>query len=157
MSVIEVSSKPGFGGPDGGVAALARELGLAVDRAETAALYRLEGNLGKPELERIASELLSDPVTQVFSVDAAPLLPPPTVGEGRVGGNIVIDIWLKPQVADPSASSIERGARDLGFSVRARQGTRYRLSGRLNETDAKILAWKALANPVVHDCEIHAL
>ena len=147
MSVIEVANREGFGDPAGaGALSLARELGAAVDKVETAALYLVEGELTRLELERLAAELLADPVTQLWRID-------PEAGPGTA-----VDVWLKSQVADPTAPSVERGGRDLGLAFKARCGTRYRLfsrGGPVGAETARKVAWRALANPVVHECRIH--
>ncbi len=180
-ALIEVSTREGFSdSAASGVLSLAKELGVPVEKAATVALYRLEGDLDRAALTKLASELLTDPVTETYEIvpspqpspasgrgsssisNSVPLernsLAPRERGEGRGEGQslpcLTLDIWLKPQVADPVAPSIERGAKDLGFSLKARIGRRYRLFGPLNAEAAKTVAWKALANPVVHECEV---
>lgn len=147
-SLVVVRNRKEFPDPAAeGVLALAREAGIALEEVRTGALYRLDGTLKPGEIKTIASELLTDPVTQEFSTGDA---------KSR-GKGAIVDVWLKPQVADPIAPSVERGARDLGFTVKVRVGQRFELRGSVDTATAEKVAWRALANPILHHCDIQAL
>jgi phosphoribosylformylglycinamidine (FGAM) synthase PurS component len=155
-SLVIVRNRKQYPDPEAtGVMALVLELGVQPDAVQTAQLYLLDGELSLADVKRLAKELLADPVTQEFSVEVQ--------GNGtgkdfaKAAPGIRVDVWLKPQVADPVAPSVERGARDLGLTLLARCGHRYELKGGIDVSTAQRVAWRALANPVLHQCEFGAL
>lgn len=145
-SWVVVTTRKGFTDPAGtGMVTLCRESGVVLEHVEVAALYELEGELSKAETGRVAKELLADPVTQDAEVVPA--------GEvARAKGAVVVDVWLRPEVADPVAPSVERGAADLGITLKARVGQRYLLRGPVTPETAVDLAWRTVANPLLHRC-----
>jgi len=147
-TLVVVRNKKEFPDPAAtGVLALAREAGIALEDVRTSQLYLVESELKPGELKTLASELLADAVTQEFQT-----------GDAKMKGKgAVIDVWLKPQVADPVAPFVERGASDLCFTVTVRCGQRYELKGQVDAVTAEKVAWRALANPILHHCDIQAL
>lgn len=124
----------------------AHALGLsAVTGLAVQDLYFVEGELAPADLERLAEELLHDPVAQTASWrgSQAPL------ADGRV-----IEIALRPGVTDPVADQIVRCAHVLGIQgvTRAATGQRFGVHGKERITDAELhtLARRLLANPVIH-------
>jgi len=77
-------------------------------------LYFIEGQLSEADLQRLAVELLSDPVTQEYAymclTDQAERPPAPGV----------VEVALRPGVTDAVAEQIVRGARQLGIGGRRR-------------------------------------
>src|SRR5512145_264544 len=75
-------------------------------------LYFIEGQVRPTDLERIAQELLSDPITQraqwgrVF-IDSQPA--------ERQPGEWLVEVALRPGVTDPVAEQVARAARVLGI------------------------------------------
>src|SRR5262249_31223805 len=128
-----------------GTATLLRELGITLDGVETRALYSLDGDVSKNDVGKVARELLTDPVTQECDV-----LLDGGREDGAGKGSITLDVWLKPNVTDPVVPTVERGARDLGVTLKARVGQRYVLKGALDVDAAQKAAWRAFANPVMH-------
>ena len=110
-----------------------------------AALYELEGDFSKADAARLARDLLADPVTQ-----DAEVVPAGEVAKAK--GAVVVDVWLRPEVADPVAPSVERGAQDMGIALKARVGQRYVLRGPVTPESAVDLAWRTVANPLLHRC-----
>ncbi|MCC7359143.1 MAG: phosphoribosylformylglycinamidine synthase subunit PurL [Anaerolineales bacterium] len=111
-------------------------------------LFFLEGHLSVPQQERLAAELLSDPVAQT------------SAWRGVSGGGVaalnkpdthVIETALRPGVTDPVAEQIVHYARVLGLSgvTRAATGQRFVLRGPLTDADLHHLALRLLANPVI--------
>lgn len=146
---IEVRSKPGQGDPRGGaVLREAESLGLPrPTRAEHASIYLLEGDLDARMVQRIASELLADPVTQTATVVPAGASAP------RHRADALVEVHPLPGVTDPAAESVEAAVRALfDVEVRVRTGDRYDLAG-VDAATARTLGERALANAVVH--EIH--
>jgi phosphoribosylformylglycinamidine (FGAM) synthase PurS component len=150
-ALVDVKAKKAFADVQAqGTVTLLRELGITVDGVETAALYALEGEFTKADVAKVAKDLLADPVTQDCEVhlDGA--------AETPAKGAITLDVWLKPNVTDPVAPSVERGARDLGVALKARVGQRYVLKGTLDAQAAVKAAWRALANPIMHTVDARA-
>jgi len=104
-----------------------------------AAVYLLEGDIPAATLERVASELLADPVTQVASID----------GAGDAGATTV-EIHPLPGVTDPAAESVEAAIRAMtSCDVRVRTAERYDLDG-IGRAEAHAIAETHLANTVIH-------
>ncbi len=122
-----------------------------------AAVYLLEGELDRPTLERVAGELLADPVTQqatvVHALDASDAPAGQGPGSGR-GVHSIIEVHPLPGVTDPAAESVESAiAAMTRRSVRARTAERYDLDG-VGEAEARSIAERHLANTVIHS--VHA-
>jgi phosphoribosylformylglycinamidine synthase len=85
--------------------------------------YFLEGRLSKADLRRAATEVLADPVTDAFALDATVL--PGVAREARE-----VTVTRKPGVADPEASSARDALRSVGVEVARVQTARvYRVLG----------------------------
>src|SRR5262245_7074560 len=85
--------------------------------AATSRGYLLEGELSREQADRLAAELLVDPVVESGRV--APL------GESAAD-DVLATVLLKPGVMDPAALSVVEAARDLGVRLAgARTFRRY--------------------------------
>ena len=106
-------------------------------------LYFVEGDLSQTDLQRLAAELLSDPIAQTWCWR----------GE-QTNDDGVIERALRPGVTDPVAEQIVRGAHELGIVgvERAATGQRFVVRGAqpLDETELRALARALLVNPVIH-------
>lgn len=124
----------------------AHALGLTrVTRLEIFDLYFIEGDITRPDLRRLAAELLSDPVAQSArwrSVESD--------GVASFTGG-VIETALRPGVTDPVAEQIVRCARLIGVAgvERAATGQRFIAHGDLDAADCHMLAQRLLANDVI--------
>lgn len=133
----------------------ARALGLSQVKAiQCEDLYFIEGDLQESQRQRLAAELLSDPVAQSSewrSVDESQ-----NPGSQRKPGFSVIETALRPGVTDPVAEQIVRAAHQLGINEveRAATGNRYFVEGRLDEGQLHTLAKRLLANAVIHNYAI---
>jgi phosphoribosylformylglycinamidine synthase len=108
-------------------------------------LYFIEGALSDADRQRLATELLSDPVSQT----GAWRNQPSAISHRR---SAVIEVALRPGVTDPVAEQIVRAAHELGIAAvtRAATGQRYIVVGRgLREADLHQLARGLLANDVI--------
>lgn len=107
-------------------------------------LYFIQGQLSDSEKQRLATELLSDPVVQDCQTHA----PEKTLNEQ------IIEIALRPGVTDPVAEQIVRGAKLLGITTveRAATGQRFVVKSQrpLNTEELHTLSRRLLANPVIH-------
>ena len=107
-------------------------------------LYYLEGEIGKVEAERIAAEVLCDPVCETVCVRPA------------VVGATGTEVLYNPGVMDPSVASIARSLSDLGYGhAEIRTGRAYEFQfgggrGRRAADSARGLVVKGLlVNPVI--------
>jgi phosphoribosylformylglycinamidine synthase II len=141
-----VYPRPGKDARAAGLLEDAHALGLTgISRIECQVLYFIEGQLSIDEVEKIALELLSDPVTQKAEW-GRPFSSPSQTTHG------VIEVALLPGVTDPVAEQIVRAAGVLNITGlrRASTGQRYVISGDALDVDIlHLLAWRLLANPVI--------
>lgn len=116
---------------------------LGIDPGETRAIrvFFIDTPASRQEVQRIASELLADPVVeQACVVDQAPT----DTSKCR------IEVHLKPGVMDPVAASTEMAIRDMGLPVNeVRTGRAYLFSASLTPQQLQTIARQCLANPVV--------
>jgi phosphoribosylformylglycinamidine synthase len=114
-------------------------------RLECQDLYFIEGQLSQEELQQLALNLLTDPVTQTAVWDELPA-PEPAPGLDIV----VVEVALRPGVTDPVSEQIVRAAHELGFAGvhRASRGFRFQVSG-LPVAKAEKLAQRLLVNNVI--------
>jgi phosphoribosylformylglycinamidine synthase subunit PurSL len=127
-----------------GLLADAHALGFTqITRIEVHDLYFVQGNLGQSELQRLATELISDTIAQTWRLR----------GETHRDDN-VIERALRPGVTDPVAEQMVRGAHELGVAgvERAATGQRFVIQSMppLVETELHTLARSLLSNPVIH-------
>ncbi len=138
---VEVRPKPGQSDPQGAAACREAESagGAAPSRIDFASVYLIQGDLDEQHLQRVADELLTDPVTQ----DAA-------VGSTPASGDALIEVHPLPGVTDPDAEPVELAIRAmLGVNTEVRTGRRYDLHG-VDPAGARTIAQRSLANPVIH-------
>lgn len=115
----------------------------------TERLYRLEGELGDADVNRIMTELLIDPVVETGRIDAD------DAGAKSARG-ATVDVWLKPGVTDPVGETVEKGIRDLGIAapVRAASATRYLFPKQTDGAALRRFAARHLANELIHDIRL---
>lgn len=107
-------------------------------------LYFAEGQLSQEELQQLALNLLTDPVTQSASWVELPAPLPSTELN-----SVILEVGYRPGVTDPVAGQIVRAAHELGFhSVqRAATGQRFLLS--FGETADAELASRSIAKSIL--------
>jgi phosphoribosylformylglycinamidine synthase len=108
-------------------------------------LFFLRGALAPKDVEQLAAELLSDPVTQTFTISA---------GDGDQAASSSqrrIEVSLLPGVTDPVAENLLRAAHLLNIPAleQAATGHAYLLDGTLSDEDAHRLAVEIFSNPVI--------
>jgi len=141
---IDVRTAPDLPDPLGmSVRQQIQEMGLKVGRVDTARIFLLDGDLQQAELNRVATELLADPVVEIADVQSQSL--------SKDHGSL-IEVHLKPGVMDPVATSTEMAVRDMGLSVREiRTGRAFLLDGKLSKKDLEKVASRLLANGVIEN------
>jgi len=147
MHRIEIYTKPDYRDVHGeDVHADIRQLGLhTVEAVQSIRVFLLEGSLASEEVERIAGELLVDPVSEDYFLgrSRAP------VGMAQA---TVIEVYLKPGVTDPVADSTIMAIGDMGLDVQSvRTARKYVVLGRLNDRQKQLLAQKILANDCIEE------
>ncbi|HVS73013.1 MAG TPA: phosphoribosylformylglycinamidine synthase subunit PurL [Phycisphaerae bacterium] len=129
-----------------------RELGGAggggfaeVSDVRTSRIFLLQGPddlLSPAALERIAREVLIDPVTETFGIGPEP-------AHADQGARI-IEVHLKPGVMDPVAASCEMAIADLlsvpAGTVEVRTGRKYTLLGHVHDDLLALIAKRLLVN-----------
>ncbi len=144
---IEIRSAGNFGDPHAqGVLAQARELGVSgLQAVAFARLFFLQADLSDEQVQRIARELLADPVTETFTVGTAPAT------------GALIEVHLKAGVMDPVAASTEKAIADMGLPIQAvTTGRRYELRGTVSDAQRELIARRLLANAVIEDVHFEA-
>jgi phosphoribosylformylglycinamidine synthase len=148
-----------------GYIADAHALGLdRVTQIRCSDLYFISGELQPAAMERMAQEILSDPVAEQVrwsktgAVEAVPgtaegvpgiVEGVPGIVEGVPG---IVEVALRPGVTDPVAEQILRSAQQIGIAgvEAASTGLRFEISGEdLTPADLHLLAKRLLANPVI--------
>ena len=140
---VEVFYKPEV--PDtigNGILADISDLGITgLDSVKTAAIYWIEGNLDSKSIKRIATELLTDPITQNYTYD----------DDNVQSQDWTIEVQFKPGVTDAVGDSAVKGINDLGIMdiVTVRTGNKYWLSGDLNSEVIETISKQLLMNDVI--------
>jgi phosphoribosylformylglycinamidine synthase len=123
-----------------------RDLGVeGVERVKTAQVYLLEGELSLEQAEKIASELLADPVMNNYSINKP-------VFDQESGSPRVIQVVKKPGVMDSVEESARKALRDIGIAVKhLKTARKYLLYGELEQEHLSEIGSRVLANEVIED------
>jgi phosphoribosylformylglycinamidine synthase len=147
---FEVFNKPGFADVQGNsVLGDIKELGIdAVQAVQFARVYLIEGDFERDFAERLAKELLADPVCEEYYI-------------GRSGAPAglakatLIEVHLKSGVTDPVAESVTSAINDMGVRpTSVRTARKYVLLGELGNKLIDTIARKALANDCIEVCVV---
>jgi phosphoribosylformylglycinamidine synthase II len=146
---IEVRFKPGARDVHGEeVLAQVRDLGLeSVTAVESARLFHLDTSASAADVERIAQELLTDPITERFRVANGV--------RGRADNRAVVVVRRKPGVMDPVATSTQQAVADMGLAAdRCATARKYYFSGKPSRADLQTISRAVLANTCIEDVEL---
>ena len=147
---FEVLSRPGLPDvPGSSVLEDVRELGIAsVQAVQSARVFLIEGDFDRPFAERIARELLTDPVCEEYYIGRSG----PPAGLARA---TLIEVHLKSGVTDPVAESVMAAITDMGVVPQVvRTARKYVLLGEIRPNEIDTIARKILANDVIEDVVI---
>jgi phosphoribosylformylglycinamidine synthase len=137
----------------------ATELGVTgCTRARTAAGWLIEGELSRADVERLAAAVLTDPVTESFTVaeaGAEPLTAP--AGGPPEELPTVLHVLPRAGVTDPAAESAQEACGLLGLRPAAVRSVRKYWLPPLAAADTDRLAWKLLASEAIHDVVVGPL
>ena len=108
-------------------------------------LYFLRGCLSSPDAERLAVELLVDPIVEGYH------LRPIDAPRRTSGPDLVVEVGYHPGVTDPVADNVLRRARLLGIDglEEAATGKRYLFKDALSEDDLHTIGGELLCNDVI--------
>ena len=142
---VDVTCRPEFGdAPSASALAALRDLPVeGVESVRTSFVYLIEGDLPG---DRVASEILADPISEAFTVTPASK-PPPVPAGARV-----VTIFKKPGVMDPVEASARKAIADLGLTATAvRTGLRHEIRGGPDDKSLRDAASKVLGNEAVDE------
>ncbi|MFO0887178.1 MAG: phosphoribosylformylglycinamidine synthase subunit PurL [Candidatus Nomurabacteria bacterium] len=142
MAIHEIRVTPIEGDPIGHEAQQEAERTLGLDSIEsirTAKVYRVQG-VSEEEAHTLAGQLLTDPVSEQYSLDEPVGFETPHV----------VEVAYKPGVMNPEASSIMKAAQDLGISQQAVDSSReYAFFGDVEPTQVDEVVGRLLMNKTV--------
>ncbi|NJP06959.1 MAG: phosphoribosylformylglycinamidine synthase subunit PurL [Chloroflexaceae bacterium] len=122
-----------------------------LQQCEVRRLFFVQGDLSLQQVQQIATELLTDPVTETCTVGQG--LAPITVVDSAVVAQHCIDVTLLPGVTDSVAEHLVDAIRLTYGSehaqVQVATGQRYLLVGDLSAAELEQLAVTVFANPVI--------
>ncbi|RKU19697.1 hypothetical protein C6503_07230 [Candidatus Poribacteria bacterium] len=140
---VEVSYKPEVPDTVGqGILEDIADLGISdVNSVRTAMVYWIEGSLDTQNVDRIGSELLADPITQIYTFAA----------QDEAAKGWTLEVQFKPGVTDAVGDSTVKGINDLGITgvTAVRTGHKYWLTGTLNAEIIEVIAQRLLMNDVI--------
>jgi len=152
MHVIEVGTKSGlFDALGEGVKnSIAEDLGITgVKSVRFLDVYNINAELGEGGLNAVAEKVLSDPISQSFSVNS-PL---------DSGFDWEITVKYNPDVTDNVGFTAKKAIEDflgkeLGRGDCVRSARKYLLRGKISREDAERICKRLLANAIVEVYEI---
>ena len=147
---VEVFSRPGVPDVQGnGVLEDIRELGItSIEAAQSARVFLIEADFDADFAERVAKELLADPVCEEYYIGRSG--PPPGLAKATL-----LEVHLKSGVTDPVAESVMAAIKDMGaVPGGVRTARKYVLLGDIKMSQIDTIARKILANDVIEDVVI---
>jgi phosphoribosylformylglycinamidine (FGAM) synthase PurS component len=157
MYLIEVSKKDRVTDAEGndarhGIA----DLQLRAETVRVDQVYMLEGRLAAGDLRRIAESVLTDPIIEDFTVRKAAALPKQRPFRDAEKGPWSVLKTFHHGVTDNVGQTTLEAIRNLGIGPVAAvtTGKRYRIGGPLPFGDARKIATRLLANPLIESCVI---
>jgi len=142
---FEVFSRSGFADVHGkAVLEEIRELGISsVEAVQSAKVYLIEGDFDRAFAERIAKELLCDPVCEQYYIGRSK-------APAGLAKATLMEVHLKSGVTDPVAESVTAAVADMGVKVQGvRTARKYVLLGGLSRGQIETIAKKVLANDCI--------
>lgn len=143
---IEVCTNPEFEDIKGKKirAQIREDLGISVNAVKTIKAFTINASLSQKELEKIARETFSDPITQIYSVNSA-------LAE-NFDFDFLLEIAFKPGVTDNEArTALESIENSLGKKINGSIHTsnQFLFSGKISKSDVERIACELLANGLI--------
>ena len=147
---IEVFNRSGFSDVHGkSILEDIKELGISsVQVVQSAKVFLIEADFDKNFADRVAHELLTDPVCEEYYIgrSSAP---------AGLAKATLIEVHLKSGVTDPVAESVMAAMADMGVNAdHVRTARKYVLLGEITQTQTDTIAKKILSNDCIEDCVI---
>ncbi|MCK9603097.1 MAG: phosphoribosylformylglycinamidine synthase subunit PurL [Candidatus Omnitrophica bacterium] len=143
---IEIKDKPGiFDAVGEGVKKDIFDLGIkSVRRVSFIQVYTLKGDVGAEEIKKICEELLTDRVSQEYSIN-------PSETPEASSNTFVIEVAHNPGVMDPVEGSALKGIGDLGIEEveSIKTAKKYLIRGSLSPVQLKAISEKLLYNKLI--------
>lgn len=142
---FEVFNKAGTSDVHGcGVLEDIRELGInSVEAVQSARVFLIEAEFDKDSAERIAKELLTDPVCEEYYIGRSK-------APAGLAKATLVEVHLKSGVTDPVAESVTAALADMGIIVEnVRTARKYVLLGQINDRQIATISQKILANDCI--------
>ena len=120
------------------------DLGISVESVSFVEIYTINAEITEKEAKKIASQLLSDPVIQDYSVNS----------QLKIDFDWEIIIELNPDVTDNIGSVAKLGIEDLLVgkmrdNESVKYSRKYLLKGKISEIEIKRICEDLLANSVI--------
>jgi phosphoribosylformylglycinamidine synthase II len=121
-----------------------RELGInSVEAVQSARVFLIEADFDKDSANRIAKELLADPVCEEYYIGRSK-------APAGLAKATLIEVHLKSGVTDPVAESVTAALADMGIAVEnVRTARKYVLLGQINDKQIATISQKILANDCI--------
>ncbi|MBK8139062.1 MAG: phosphoribosylformylglycinamidine synthase subunit PurL [Chloroflexi bacterium] len=142
MQITRIEVHPRAAVSDGRLVTAAHQLGYPTLAAcSVTRLFFVSGSLSEADAHRLAQHLLSDPVTETYTLGVSP----------AAAGRHLVERTLLPGVTDAVADSLKHAASLIGLTLdQAATGDRYELEGDLTPAQVERIARGVLANTVIH-------
>jgi phosphoribosylformylglycinamidine synthase II len=142
---IEVKNRKGVFDPLGnGVKKLIQDLGIkGVTKVSVSQVFIISGDIAESDANRIAGELLADPITEEYSIGVK--------SKGQTANGRAAEIAYNPGVMDPVEESTRKAIKDMGiYGIKSlRTERKYFIEGKISEADFKNICEKLLYNKVI--------
>ncbi|HNX82205.1 MAG TPA: phosphoribosylformylglycinamidine synthase subunit PurL [Candidatus Omnitrophota bacterium] len=144
---IEVTDKPGiFDAVGAGVLHDIDDLNIhGVSSVRFSQIYFLEGAVDETAVKKICQQLLTDPVTQEFTISSGEHTAP------IMHGQHVVEVAHNPGVMDPVEASALKGINDLGIDsvTSVRTAKKFVIQGDVSSVQLKTISEKLLYNKLI--------
>jgi phosphoribosylformylglycinamidine synthase II len=152
--IIEVKEKPDiFDAIGEGIKKDILDLGIKkVSQVRFSQIYIIEGNLLEEEVKKICTELLTDNITQEYSINDF------SGQKARSSGEFVVEIAYNHGVMDPVEESTLKGIRDLKIQRvhSVKTAKKFLIKGDLNDSQLKLICEKLLYNRLIQHVVVGA-
>jgi len=147
--IIEVWTKDKYArNEEAGLLARLTRAGLDIKTARLSRLYKIEAPWTKKYFDRLAAELLTDKITEHYSLSKRP----------GVKGGWRAEVWLKNSATDVIGESVKEAIHDmLGRSPSNVRFGRAYYTACSGEAKLRAVIAKTLMNEVVNVCNIEKL
>jgi len=146
---VEIKTRPGvFDAYAQGIERDIHDLGFtSVTHVSVIQVFTIAGGINAAQITKIASQLLSDNITQEYSVC---LLEEHVFLPSREKSHVV-EIAYNPGVMDPVEESTRKGIRDFGITSETSVHTskQFHLLGELTDSELNLIVEKVLSNKLI--------